>query len=171
LSAGAAGACDPAVPTSADSSNTAITSPTPPPCSFLTQQAAAAISGDTAVTNQASNVSEPTSGYVACVYADTAKEGNSVSVQIKREPGGTASSALTQAVTFFSRGEPVQPFVSFPVTGVGETALGEATPGVAFIVFSTANLLVYVGADSAVVSGAALQEGVAHQAQRIAARL
>jgi hypothetical protein len=171
LSAGATSACGPKDRTSAGSSDTATTSPTPSPCSFLTQQAAAAISADAAVTIQASNVTEPTSGYVACVYTDTAKEGNSVNVQIKREQDGVPPSALTQAVTFFSSGEPVRPFASFPVTGVGNSALGETTPGVAFIVFSTANLLVYVGADSAVVSGVALQEGVEHLAQRIAARL
>jgi hypothetical protein len=49
--------------------------------------------------------------------------------------------------------------------------LGEATPGVAFIVFSAEDLLVYVGANSAVVSGAALEHGVEDLARVVAAGL
>jgi hypothetical protein len=143
----------------------------PRPCSFLTQQTAATLSGDSAVTSQANNVFEPIYGYVACIYTDARHEANSVSVQIKSVPGGAGPSAIQQAATFFEGGEPVQPYAPFPVAGIGERALGAAIPGVAFIVFSTASLLVYVGGFSASVNAAALRNGVEHLAERVAADL
>jgi hypothetical protein len=169
FAAGIASACGSAGPTTLGSAS-AITPAIPRPCSFLTQHAAAQISGDTAVTIQASDVTEPLSGYVACVFTDTGSERNSVSVQIKRAPDDAASVALTNAAAFFSGGEPVQPFETFPIAGVGSSAIGGTTPGVAFIVFSTGTLLVYVGGSSEVVSAAALQSGVESLAQHIAAR-
>ena len=54
-----------------------------PSCDHLTQQTAATISGDAAVTDQAFNVLEPISGYVACIYTDGHREADSVSVQIE----------------------------------------------------------------------------------------
>jgi hypothetical protein len=142
----------------------------PRPCSFLTWTVAAAISGDTKVSNQASDVVETESGYVACIFADTADEANSVAVQVKRVPGGAVgSSTLRDAATFFSQGEAVQPYQPFAVPGIGDHALGEATPGVAFVVFSRGDLVVYVGAGSATVGGDALRAGVTNLAQQIAA--
>jgi len=170
------GGCGSAVSTTATSPAAVVTSgssiaPTPAPCSFLTQQTAALISGDSRVTNQASDVMETPSGYVACIFTDTMDEANSVAVQIKRVPGGAGPSALRAAATYFSAGEPVQPFQPFAVAGIGDDALGETTPGVTFIVFSHGDVLVYVGAESASVSGTALRGGVAHLAAQIAAAL
>ena len=169
---GAFAACDPVTPPNATSHTTPTATVSPPrPCTFLTQQSAAAISGDAAVTNQALNVFEPIYGYVACIYSDPQHEANSVSVQIKSTPNGVDASALQQAATFFEGGEPVQPYASFAVPGVGESALGEAIPGVAFIVFVTRDLLVYVGAFSASLSPSALRGGVENLAEQVAAAL
>jgi hypothetical protein len=143
----------------------------PRPCSLLTQAIAAQISGDPAITNQAINVRETESGYVACIFADTTNEANSVAVQIRRLPGGADQSTLQEAATFFSLGEPVQPFQRFPVAGVGDGALGATTPGVAFVVFSSGDLLVYVGADSSSVSAASLRASVENLAQQVAEAL
>jgi hypothetical protein len=129
------------------------------------------MSGDPAITIQATNASEATSGFVACIFADARNEANSVEVQIKRSSDGVGPSTIAQAVTYFSRGEPIAPFRPFPVTGAGDGALGEATPGVAFIVFSSGNLLVYVGARSADVSGVALRNSVERLAELVAAGL
>lgn len=129
------------------------------------------MSGDTAVSIQADNAAETGSGFVACIFADARNEANSVEVQIKRSSDAEEPSTVAQAVTFFSRGEPVAPFQPFPVPGVGDSALGEATPGVAFIVFSNGELLVYVGASSADVSGTALRDGVRRLAEVVAAGL
>jgi hypothetical protein len=143
----------------------------PRPCSFLTETVAAQISGDTTIANQATDVTETESGYVACIFADTKNEANSVAVQIKRVSGGVDPSTLREAATFFSLGEPVQPFQPFSVVGVGDSALGETTPGVAFIVFSRGDLLVYVGADSPSVSAASLRASVEDLAKQVAAAL
>jgi hypothetical protein len=116
-------------------------------------------------------VTEMESGYVACIFADTQDEANSVEVQIKRVPGGVVPSRLREAATFFSLGEPVRPFQPFSVQGVGDGALGETTPGVAFIVFSVSDLLVYVGGDSASASAASLRVSVEDLAQQISAAL
>ncbi|MFI5285045.1 MAG: hypothetical protein ACHQ4F_01875 [Candidatus Dormibacteria bacterium] len=122
--------------------------------------------------NQATDVVERESGYVACIFADTANEANSVGVQVKRVPVGAAGpSTLRDAATFFSLGEPVQPFQPFSVLGVGDHALGETTPGVAFIVFSRGDLVIYVGARSATESADTLRAGVASLAKEIAAAL
>ena len=141
------------------------------PCRFLTQPIAARISGDAKVTNQATDVVESESGYVACIFTDAMHEANSVEVQIKRAAGGVTPSDLQAAVRFFSAGEPVQPFQPFSAVGVGDTALGESTLGVAFIVFAKGRALVCVGADSSFRSIAALQAGVADIAKQVAARL
>ena len=143
----------------------------PRPCSFLTETVAAQISGDTTITNQATDVTETESGYVACIFADTKNEANSVAVQIKRVSGGVDPSTLREAATFFSLVEPVQPFQPFSVVGVGDSALGETTPGVAFIVFSRGDLLVYVGADSPSVSAASLRASIEDLAKQVAAAL
>jgi hypothetical protein len=143
----------------------------PRPCSLLTQTTAAQISGDTRVTNQATDLLETESRYVACIFADTRDEADRVEVQIKRVPGGVDPATLRDAATFFSLGEPVQPFQAFPVVGIGDHALGETTPGVAFIVFARGDLLVYVGAGSASVGAAALRSGVEDLAKKIAAAL
>jgi hypothetical protein len=152
---------------------TAISSTTqvPRPCSFLTQAVAARTSRDAAVTNQATNVTETESGYVACIFADAEDEANSVEVQIKRVPGGVDPSTLRGAATFFSLGEPVRPYQTFSVQGVGDSALGETTPGVAFIVFSVGDLLIYVGGDSGFVSAASLRVNVENLAKEVAAAL
>jgi hypothetical protein len=141
------------------------------PCRFLTQPIAARISGDTSVTNLATNAAESESGYVACIFTDVMNEANSVEVQIKRMAGGITPSALQQAATFFAAGEPVQPFQPFAALGIGDRALGESTPGVAFIVFSEGNALVSVGADSSFRSIAELQAGVDDLAKQVAAGL
>jgi hypothetical protein len=156
---------------SATGTTTSSTPELPRPCSFLTKAIAAQISGDTAMTNRATNVAETPSGYVACVFADTKKEANSVAVRIRRVSGGVDPSTLREAATYFSRGEPVQPFEPFSVLGVGDNALGETTPGVAFIVFSSGELLIYVGAASASIGAASLRAGVEHLAKQIAATL
>ena len=129
------------------------------------------MSGDTNVSNQATNVPEAESGYVACIFADSKAEANSAAVQIKWVSGGVDSSTLRAAATFFSLGEPVQPFQSFSVGSVGDSAVGEATPGVAFVVFSVGDLLVCVGARSAVVSAASLRASVEGLAKEVAAAL
>ena len=136
--------------TSPSSASTSSTGQLPRPCSFLTQATAAQVSGDPNVFNQATNVLETESGYVACIFADAEEGANSVAVQIKRVSGGVDSSTLRAAAAVFSRGEPVQPFQPFAVGSVGDEALGESTPGVAFIVFSVGELLVYAGARSTV---------------------
>ncbi len=92
-------------------------------------------------------------------------------MQIKRVSGGVDSSTLRAAAAFLWLGEPVQPFQPFAVEGVGDNALGEATPRVAFIVFSVGDLLVYVGARSAVVSAASLRASVESLAKEVAAAL
>jgi hypothetical protein len=143
----------------------------PRPCSFLTQAVAAQISGDPKIANQATDATETESGYVACIFADTTNESNSVAVQIRRVPGGVDPSTLREAATFFSLGEPVQPFQRFPVAGVGDRGLGATTPGVAFIVFSRGDLLVYVGADSSSVSAASLRASVENLAHQVAEAL
>lgn len=76
----ALGACDSVtVPNATSRTNpTAIVSP-PRPCTFVTRQSAAAISGDAAVTNQALNVFEAIYGYVACIYRDPMHEADSAS--------------------------------------------------------------------------------------------
>jgi hypothetical protein len=132
---------------------------------------AARITGNTAMTNRATNVTEASSGYVACIFTDTANEADSVAVRIRTVPGGVTASTLRGAATFFERGEPVQPFQPFPVSVLGDSALGEATLGVAFIVFSHHNLLVYVGAGSATVAASALHTGLEGLARQIAAAL
>jgi hypothetical protein len=141
------------------------------PCSFLTQQTAATISGDAAVTDQAFNVLEPISGYVACIYTDGHREADSVSVQIESARVGGGPSALRHAATFFEGGEPSQPYVAFLAVGIGESALGEAIPGAAFVVFATQDRLVYVGARSSVVKAGALRSGVEGLAAHVAAAL
>jgi hypothetical protein len=78
---------------------------------------------------------------------------------------------LREAAAFFSRGEPVQPFQPFSVVGVGDSALGETTLGVAFIVFSVGDLVVYVGAGSASLSVASLRAGVDALARKVAVAL
>jgi hypothetical protein len=128
------------------------------------------MTGDSAVTNQGTDVIETAYGYVACIFADPKNEANSVVVQIKRVSGGVDSSTLREASAFFARGEPVQPFQFFAVD-VGDQALGETTSGVAFIVFSSRDLLIYVGADSALVSAASLRAGVESLARQVAATL
>jgi hypothetical protein len=172
--AGAIPACGSVTPgrtaSIAPSSTPSITA-FPPPCSFLTQRLAAGMSGDPTVSMQAHNAAEAGSGFVACIFADARSEANSVEVQIKRSSDAVEPSTVAQAVAFFSRGEPVAPFQPFPVPGVGDSAVGEATPGVAFIVFSSGELLVYVGASSADVSGAALRNGVQRLAEEVAAGL
>ena len=169
---GAFGACDSVTPPNGTSRTTPTATVSPPrPCTFLTQQSAAAISGDAAVTNQALNVFEPIYGYVACIYSDPKHEADSASMQIKSAPNGVDASALQEAATFFEGGEPVQPYASFAVAGVGEGALGDAIPGVAFVVFATRDLLVYVGAFSASLSSSALRGGVEHFADQVAAAL
>lgn len=168
--------CGSVVPTaggsvSASATSTSSTAQLPEPCSFLTQTVAARISGDTTVANQATNVTETESGYVACVFADSKDEANSVAVQIKRVSDGVDLSTLRGATAFFSRGEPVRPFQPFSVVGVGARALGETTPHVAFIVFSVGDLLVYVGAGSTSLSAASLRAGVDTLARKVAAAL
>ena len=168
--------CGSVVPTtggsvSASATSTSSIAQLPEPCSFLTQTVAAQISGDTTVANQATNVTETESGYVACVFADSKDEANSVGVQIKRMPGGVDLSTLREAAAFFSRGEPVQPFQPFSVVGVGDSALGETTLGVAFTVFSVGDLVVYVGAGSASLSVASLRAGVDALARKVAVAL
>jgi hypothetical protein len=129
------------------------------------------MSGDSAVAIQAANVAEAGSGFVACIFADARNESNSAEVQVKRIPDSVGPSTVAEAVAFFSRGEPVAPFQPFPVAGVGDSAMGEATAGVAFIVFSSGELLVYVGASSAEVSGVALRTSVERLAELVAAGL
>ncbi len=141
------------------------------PCRFLTQTVAARISGDASVTDLATNVAQGGSGYVACIFTDAMNEANGVDVQIKRVSGGVTPSALQAASSYFSGGEPVQPFQPFAAVGIGETALGESTPGVAFIVFSEGNALVSVGADSSFRSVAELQAAVDDLAKQVAAGL
>jgi hypothetical protein len=141
------------------------------PCRFLTQPIAARISGDASLTNLATDVAEGESGYVACIFTDAMNEANVVEVQIKRVAGGVTPSALQVAARYFSAGEPVQPFQPFAAVAIGERALGESTPGVAFIVFSEGNALVSVGADSSFRSVAALQAGVDDLAKQVAAWL
>ena len=161
---------------SASSSATSPSSSTelgslPQPCTFLTQTTAAEISGDAAITNQSTNFRETVSGYVACIFADTKNEANSVEVQIKRVSGGVTPSILQAAVKFFSLGEPVQPFQPFSVVGIGRNAFGESTPGVAFIVFSKGGVLAYVGAGSASLSVSSLQASVENLTEQVAAAL
>jgi hypothetical protein len=168
--------CGSVVPTtggsvSASATSTSSIAQLPEPCSFLTRAVAAQISGDTTVANQATNVTETESGYVACIFADSKDEANSVAVQIKRVSGGVDLSTLRGAAAFFSLGEPVRPFQPFSVVGVGDSALGETTPGVAFIVFSVGDLVVYVGAGSASLSAASLRAGVDTLARKVAAAL
>jgi hypothetical protein len=146
------------------SSSTTLTQP----CTLLTKTIAAQITGDDAITNQGRNVTETLSGYVACIFADTKNEANSVTVQVKRTVGSANRSTLQAAVAFFSRGEPVAPYQSFPATAVGDDALGESTLGVAFIVFSRGDALVYVGAASSLRSTSVLQLGVEALAKKIA---
>jgi hypothetical protein len=150
---------------------TSVSSPATRPCAFLTRTAAAQISGDMRVTNQATDLVETESGYVACIFADTRDEAVRVEVQIKRVSGGVDSSTLRDAATFFSLGEPVQPFQAFPVVAIGDHALGETTLGVAFIVFARGDQLVYVGAGSTSVDAAALRTSVEKLAEEIAAAL
>jgi hypothetical protein len=150
------------------SAQTDVTHAQPQPCTFLTQGLAAHLSGDASVTNQGSNVTEPVSGFVACIFANPRNEADNAAVQMKRESGDIARTTLQTTATFFSRGEPVQPFQPFTVNGIGDNALGESTPGVAFIVFSKSDVLVYVGAGSASLSVAALQRGVIDLARPIA---
>jgi hypothetical protein len=167
-------ACDPVMPSagpSQQSGTSAAATATPQPCSLLTQQTAAAISGDSAVTNQATNTFESIYGYIACIYTDIKHEANSVTVQIKRTPRGADPAALEQAAAFFEGGEPVQPYAPFPVPGIGEEALGEAIPGVALIVLSTSDFTVFVGGYSASVSATALRNGVEGLARQVAAAL
>ena len=169
-------ACGSAVsPSGASTSATATTPPgliasLPRPCSFLSQPTAAGISGDAKVSNQANDVMEEY-GYIACIFADTADEANTVAVQIKRVAGGVDASDLRDAATFFSRGEEVQPYQPFSAPGIGDDALGETTMGVAFVVFSRGDLLVYVGGNSAVVSANSLLRGVIVLAGHVAAAL
>ncbi|HEV3273336.1 MAG TPA: hypothetical protein VG299_00560 [Candidatus Dormibacteraeota bacterium] len=111
------------------------------------------------------------SGYTACIFADTRDEADRVEVQITRVSGGVGPSTLREAAMFFSLGEPVQPFQAFSVVGVGDDAVGETIPGVAFIVFARGDLLVYVGAGSTSMSAAALRTGVTNLATTIAADL
>ncbi len=92
-------------------------------------------------------------------------------MQIKRVPGGVGAATLRDAATVFSLGEPVQPFQGFPVVGIGDHALGEAIPGVAFIVFGIRDLLVYVGAGSTFVDASGLRSGVENLAMKVAAAL
>jgi hypothetical protein len=66
---------------------------------------------------------------------------------------------------------PVQPFQPFTLNGIGDNALGESIPGVAFVVFAKGDSLVYVGAGSASLSVAALRSGVVDLARRIAIAL
>lgn len=141
------------------------------PCAFLTQPVAAQISGDAAITNQVADLTEPLSGYVACTFADTRNEANSVEVQLKRVTDSVTPAALHAAAVFFSRGEPVQPFQAFPVTGLGPGALGESTLGVAFVVFAKGAVLIYVGARSRSRSVLALRASVALLGRRIATAL
>lgn len=148
----------------------ATTAALPRPYSLLTQQAAATISGDAAVRNQALETLEP-SGYVACIYTDINHEANSASVQIKSVPVDSDPSALREAATFFEGGEPSQPYTPFPVASIGESALGEAIPGSAFVVFATRDHLVFVGARSTVISASALRRGVEDLAAHVAAAL
>ena len=156
---------------SSSATSTEPSAQSPRPCSLLTQTTAAQVSGDTRVTNQATDLVETASGYVACIFADTRDEADRVELQIKRVPGGVDSSTLGDAARFFSLGEPVQPFQAFTVVGIGDHALGQTTPGVAFIVFARGDLLVYVGAGSAFVDAAALRTSVENLATRIAAAL
>lgn len=114
---------------------------------------------------------ETESGYVACIFADARDEADRVEVQIKRVPGGVDPSTLQEAATYFSVGEPVQPFHAFAVVGVGDHALGETTPGVAFIVFTRGDLLVYVGAGSTSVDADTLRSSVEYLAKQVAAAL
>jgi hypothetical protein len=141
----------------------------PRPCSLLSQSTAAQISGDTGVTNQARDLVDLASGYTACIFVDTRDEADRVEVQITRVPAGVDASTLREAARFFTLGEPVQPFQAFSVLGVGDNALGESTPGVAFIVFARGDLLVYVGAGSTSVSAAALRTDITNLATTIAA--
>jgi hypothetical protein len=138
---------------------------------LLSQSTAAQISGDSRVTNQARDLVDTESGYTACIFADTRDEADRVEVQIKRVSAGVDASSLREAATFFSLGEPVQPFQAFSVVGVGDDAVGETIPGVAFIVFARGDLLVYVGAGSTSMSAAALRTGVTNLAATIAAAL
>lgn len=141
------------------------------PCASLTKSIAARISGDAAVTNQGTDVTEPISGYVACTFADRRNEANSVEVQFKRVAGGVTPAALHAAATFFSSGEPVEPFQTFPVAGLGTDAIGESTPGVAFVVFARGDVLAYVGARSATRDGPSLRASVAQLARQVAGAL
>ena len=168
--------CGSVVPTTggsvaASATSTSSTAQLPEPCSFLTQTVASQISGATTMANQATNVTETESGYVACIFADSKDAANSVAVQIKRVSGGVDLSTLRAAAAFFSLGEPIRPFQPFSVVGVGDSALGEITPGVAFIVFSVGDLVVYVGAGSASLSAASLRAGVDTLARKVAAAL
>jgi hypothetical protein len=129
------------------------------------------MSGDTRLTNQARDLVDTASGYTACIFADTRDEADRVEVQIKRVSGGVGPSTLREAAMFFSLGEPVQPFQSLSVVGVGDDAVGETIPGVAFIVFARGDVLVYVGAGSTSMSAAALRTGVTNLATTIAADL
>ena len=173
---GALTACRSVVsPTDASPSSSAGAVPSgtpasPRPCSFLSQATAAQISGDSSVANRATDVTEEY-GYVACIFADAKDEANSVAVQIKRVSGGVGSSELRDAATFFSRGEAVQPYQPFSAAGIGDDALGETTMGVAFVLFSRGDLLVYVGAGSSVVSANSLRVAVISLAGHIAAAL
>jgi hypothetical protein len=149
----------------------ALSSTTLRPCASLTRSVAAQISGDPAITNQLADVAEPITGYVACTFADTRNEADSVEVQLKRVAGGMMPAALRAAATFFSRGEPVQPFQSFPVAGLGAGALGESTPGVAFVVFARGDVLAYVGARSAFRGLSSLRASAAQLARQVAGAL
>jgi hypothetical protein len=176
LLASVVAACSPTVSPGGASTSTTVTTPPgvidslPRPCSFLSQSVAAGISGDASVSNQARDVMEEY-GYRACIFADTANEANTVGVQITRVAGGVDLSDLRDAATFFSRGEAVQPYQPFSAPGIGDDALGETTIGVAFVVFSRGDLLVYVGGDSAVVSPDSLRGAVIALAGHVAAQL
>jgi hypothetical protein len=175
ITTGVAG-CDSTVPDTGRSPSSGATPtpsapPLPRPCSFLTQPIAARITGDTTMANRAHDVTEAGSGYVACIFMDPGDEANSVGVQLKRVPSGVSESVLQDAATFFSSGEPVQPFQSFTVTGIGDRALGETTPGVAFVVFSSGDVLAFVGASSASAGGASLRAGILDLATEVAAAL
>lgn len=143
----------------------------PAPCTLLTQPIAAQITGDIGVTNDARNVAEAVSEYVACIYSDPVNEANSAAVQIKREARHVSPATLLAAATFFSAGEAVQPYRLFSVVGIGDGALGESTPGVAFIVFSAGSALVFVGAASSSRTVASLRAGVGDLARRVAAAI
>ncbi len=134
--------------------------------SLLPQSAAAQISGDPGVTQQAGSGAAG-AGTSLVTYADTSN-GASATLLIENIPGGIAQTELQAALGQAGNGSNANVQT---LSGVGDQGLKDVEQNSASVVFSKGNTLVVIGATNELKSGADLEPNVGNLARQIAGQV